>query len=58
MYKKGKEKVAADCLSRQVDTFGKDYTCAVISTVIPHWITEIAQYWESDPGLMDIIVQL
>lgn len=33
VYKKGKENVAADCLSRQVDAHDSDHSCLAISII-------------------------
>lgn len=63
IYKKGKENVVADGLSRQVSPIDIQDQCFEItkqnvSTLTPAWIQEIVESWNDDPGLMDIIVQL
>lgn len=56
VYKKGKENLAADCLSRQVP--GPELSCSALSTCTPQWIMEIVHSWDSDQGLKDLILHL
>lgn len=58
VYKKGKENMVADCLSRQVDNTSSDHRCLAISQVVPRWILELAQSWESDANMRDLVAQL
>lgn len=51
-YKKGKENIAADALSR------RDLNCNAISVVQPIWITEILKSYESDTLCQDLIARL
>lgn len=69
IYKKGKENIMADSLSRKVGeptfqnycvTITQDNIddCNNITSMIPTWVQEIAQSWEKDDGLKNVIIQL
>jgi len=51
IYKKGKENVAADALSRRE----RDITLCSMSLVIPSWIEEAKGEWKQDPIIRKII---
>lgn len=68
-YKKGKENIVAHSLSRNEGeptlqnhcmTITQDSmdVCNTITSVIPTWVQEIAQSWENDDELKNIILQL
>ena len=54
-YKKGKDNLVADALSR---TFDDHVSLSTISTSIPNWLQSIQQGYVNDSSLNEIIQQL
>lgn len=54
-YKKGKENIVADALSR---TFDNQASLSAISMPIPNWLASVQQGYDSDSSLSQIIHQL
>ena len=52
IYKKGKENVVADALSRQ---FEEDPSLFALSSPIPNWIEEAQQEWQSHPQISHLV---
>lgn len=55
IYKKGRENIVANALSRQ---FEEESTLFAISLPIPEWIEEARREWFSHPWLSQLITQL
>ena len=51
-YKKGKENIVADALSR---TFDDQASLSAISMPIPNWLASVQQGYDSDSSLSQII---
>lgn len=48
-YKKGKENLVADALSRHIEFNGNEVECQVIvATASPRWLEDIIQTYEDD----------
>eukprot|EP01018_Ginkgo_biloba_P002742 Gb_11032 [translate_table: standard] len=54
VYKKGKENIVADALSRKKEEF----TLCSMSLVVPSWLEEARQEWQEDPSLRPKIQDL
>jgi hypothetical protein len=55
IYKKGKENVVADSLSRKYEDEGSLFS---LSFIVPDWLQAIRQKWLHDPKISHLIQQL
>jgi hypothetical protein len=55
IYKKGKENVVADALSRKYEEEGSLFS---LSFIVPDWLHAVRQEWLQDPKSSHLIQQL
>jgi hypothetical protein len=55
IYKKGKDNVVVDALSRKYEDEGSIFS---LSFVVPDWIPVVRQEWLHDPKILHLIQQL
>jgi hypothetical protein len=55
IYKKGKENVVVDALSRKYDKEGSLFS---LSFIVVDWLKEVSHKWFQDPKLYSLIQQL
>jgi len=57
LYRKGKENVATDALSRRGNS-GSEGSCHAITAVAPEWVKELVQSYDQTDWLRDLLPQL
>jgi hypothetical protein len=55
IYKKGKENVVVDALSRKYEEEGSLFS---LSFIVPYWLQVVHQEWLQDPKISHLIQQL
>jgi hypothetical protein len=55
IYKKGKDNVVADALSRKYEDEGSLFP---LSFIVPYWLQVVHQEWLQDPKILHLIQQL
>jgi hypothetical protein len=55
IYKKGKDNVVADALSRKYEDEGSLFS---LSFIVPYWLQDVSQEWLHDPKISHLIQQL
>ena len=57
LYRKGKENVVADALSRR-EVKGNEGQCYGITTVVPKWVKEVEQSYENIDWVQSLLTKL